>query len=814
MKITTIIAVGEKCIFLLLLVLSTGCSKDVTKQLISYIPNNTQMVLKVQSLEKTKEIVASLNLINNDSSKKLTGFFEELHTIGLRDTIQGLLYVSFSENVAKDFYFIHSKAENYLPNIEKKLMSGSGNIQIGESIYFKKTKQLHILSSDKSLHIKNHQVDQVGQQLLGLVQTLQNDPAFSLIANTSVLPHLLGFSFPEQYTVSPVQDWVYLDTVLDVRSIRISGLAPVQGFLGYDPKIFENTRPEKNTVSKIIPATVDRVITYSFNNYRMLKGNLARKLGKHSSEVSNELDYLLNHTSQISTIVLDNQKAVLLSFKDQYHFQTRLRSNERSVFQKIPIYQFDNPDSFEKILAPLITDFQGNFYCIYDNFAVFANNKNTLKRMINSYHLKELLCHTSWYKDIKKQLSSGSSVTLIDVHKRSSKKTGNNLVKSVSMNSDTDANISVIQLSNDLVIKQHQLKAVCYKKKVDDTHFSTTSKMVELDNEMIATTFTINKQEKNTVNWAAVQDRNNVVYVISKTGKIVWKKHLDKPIMGDFRFIKHPDYEGYQLLCNTATAVYLWGQKGKAVANYPVNFEKPITQPLAVFDYDHNQRYRIMVIQDEIITTLNRNGKKVLGLKFANISNTFITAPEHIKIAAKDYLLLPQEKGKLSITNRIGETLIPIKDTIPFLSNPWYGYLGNFISTTHDNHIIVLSSRGQVMIKKTNLGADHKILVTKDKRLVMYTKGELIIDGEPITRISDSQKSIKMLENDQTFFLTSTDQEYIYLYDELGALCKGFPLQGLQLLDIGYPDDSSSAHFAIQKDKKNIEILKIQLPKI
>jgi hypothetical protein len=83
-----------------------------------------------------------------------------------------------------------------------------------------------------------------------------------------------------------------------------------------------------------------------------------------------------------------------------------------------------------------------------------------------------------------------------------------------------------------------------------------------------------------------VQDMKNTIYLINNAGRILWKKNLDEPIIGDVQQIDYYRNQKLQYIFNTASSIYLLDRNGNAVEHYPVKLPARTSQPIAVFDYE------------------------------------------------------------------------------------------------------------------------------------------------------------------------------------------------------------------------------------
>jgi len=92
-----------------------------------------------------------------------------------------------------------------------------------------------------------------------------------------------------------------------------------------------------------------------------------------------------------------------------------------------------------------------------------------------------------------------------------------------------------------------------------------------------------------------VQDIKNNLYLISNRGKVLWKKQLQGPVLGEVQQIDMYKNGRLQLAFATPNRVYVLDRNGNNAAPFPLKFKDAITQPLSVFDYDNNKKYRLLV---------------------------------------------------------------------------------------------------------------------------------------------------------------------------------------------------------------------------
>jgi hypothetical protein len=169
-----------------------------------------------------------------------------------------------------------------------------------------------------------------------------------------------------------------------------------------------------------------------------------------------------------------------------------------------------------------------------------------------------------------------------------------------------------------------------------------------------------------------VQDDANKIYLLSNTGKIIWKKELEGIIMSSIHQVDYYKNSKLQLLFNTPNYIHLIDRNGNYVEGYPVKTKHECTNGLSVFDYENTKEYRVLVAcADKKIYNYNLNGKLVDGFDF-EISKDTVTQPILFKrINQKDYLLAIDKSGNVYGTGRRGEKRLTLTNK---LSNTKFNY--------------------------------------------------------------------------------------------------------------------------------------------
>ena len=236
------------------------------------------------------------------------------------------------------------------------------------------------------------------------------------------------------------------------------------------------------------------------------------------------------------------------------------------------------------------------------------------------------------------------------------------------------------------------------------------------------------------------------------------------------------------MVFSTTKKVYVLDRLGRNVEGFPLSFKDRITQAVAVFDYDKNKNYRLLVTQDKSLLMYDGKGKRVKG--FSHQSKKPVNSqPQHIRYNSKDYIVFIAG-DKLSILNRRGKKRINVKETIKFSGQKIYFYNNKFTTLDSDGALVQVDTKGRV--SKQSLGFDPLTeIITSSRTLAAqwanYLPPQLFYVNDKI-------------------YIALTDQQLqkVSLYDSNGVLFSGFPVYGFSQIDLSNADRNSSLEFICQ----------------
>ena len=169
-----------------------------------------------------------------------------------------------------------------------------------------------------------------------------------------------------------------------------------------------------------------------------------------------------------------------------------------------------------------------------------------------------------------------------------------------------------------------------------------------------------------------VQDKKLRVHLISCTGKVLWQRELDGPILGDAHQVDRYKNGKLQMLFNTAERIYLIDRNGENVTGFPISLPEKASAPLNVFDYDGTKEYRVLVPTVEArLLNFDMNGKAVEGWVSPKTAAVCELPVEHLRVRGKDHLVLVDKNGGIAVLDRRAASRyapkLNVKDAVRFI---------------------------------------------------------------------------------------------------------------------------------------------------
>jgi len=298
-----------------------------------------------------------------------------------------------------------------------------------------------------------------------------------------------------------------------------------------------------------------------------------------------------------------------------------------------------------------------------------------------------------------------------------------------------------------------------------------------------------------------IQDDNNQIYLIDKSGNVLWKKQVDGQILGDVQQVDIYRNKKLQLLFNTRTHLHMLDRKGRNVEKYPIKLQSNATNGLKAIDYDKNKKYRILVAtEDGSVCNYDIYGKAVKGWQCDKTAAPIYAPFSHLSFNGKDYIFFVDSNGKIYIVDRKGSERIKVNKRFKYLYNDRYFVeLGNSMESTY-----LLASDSSGAIFKISFGnkmdsvifdnyqhppyfeygdvdgdgqSDY-LLLDQSELLVYNAERNLIMNQSFDNNIIYSPEIYNLSGNMAKVGIVADRSDELLLFNKDGSLSAGFPLYG------------------------------------
>ena len=747
-----------------------GCNlvDDRPKDIKDYIPKNSLIIIKIHNLGKFKSDIKNnevLNKIGNSkyNTKKQLELINNLNDeteliISLTKNINEEVFTIITKDSIKEFDVFHKRINNI--NIYSNSLKNINEIQINYNKDFNKYAKTFNVNDSFSLILK----EEISKEFLNSIFNLNN----------KIQDNSLSFGVN-----------IFNDKIL------LNGLSFLDDSLKLSNNIFKGSISSELKNYEITPKNITSLKSYNFKNL-----NNYLKKASIDEVKENRFSVILNNNSiEITEIKLDNEQVFIFRldeiklFKDYLINKNTISTKHRGfeIYNNTdldinPFISFANFNNKEKIL-------------LFKDYLVFSNNEKTLKQFINDNLNKNTLKSNSSFNRLFSSISSFNTLN-------------NNYFSGSNYNFFNELNL--LNSKNDFTENSFQLvqdngiihfNAVISKDTNEDENLKISKLFdVEIDEEIIMYPhFVKNHVTKNLD--IVVQDTKNNLYLISKDGKVIWKKKINQPILGQISQIDIYKNGRLQLIFNTKNKIYVLDRNGNNVKQFPKTFNDPITQPLAVFDYDNNKNYRLLVTQGSELLMYDKNGKKVSGFKYKKSSNNITSKPKHFRILNKDFIVF-KIGNKMKILNRKGRERINVNDDINFSNQNVFEYNDKLISTTTDQKLVQIDVNGVIdlsSLKNLSLNSDGSNLVVLDENSIKLSPN---IASIPFGNYGSPQLS--NINKNLLITLYDKQNKKSYLFNKNLILDTSFPVYSLIPMEIGDMNRDKKVELIISNKNKFI----------
>ncbi|WP_090291430.1 ribonuclease HII [Flagellimonas zhangzhouensis] len=807
-----------KVLFCLTAIFLASCAKEVTTKdsLLDHLPPNPALIIKVNNLTNFKS-----ELKNNSVLKKLEDFSNIQDISG---KLEGLNPLSTDTKCLLGFYEVGKDTYDFIlvtPNKPGLFNVDSISNKSVESLTYENASISKYVLDDKEVYsvVEGQNLLMSSSQMLmeNLVRTKTKNPTDPILSkvyqtnspdksatffmnmegNTSLLSLKEG-SNSESKSFS---SWVSLDFTANSDDINLSGVAMANDSTKNFINLFKGTNALVNKTPNLAPLNAEAILSYTFDDYQVFAKNQNVYLDRVKA-----VDSLFNTIEEVGMVYMNSSKAVLLhSYGPQGLFDYLDSQKVGSEnYQGSEIMSLQEKNFITEAFTPLVSDFESNFCTILENSFVFTEDKETLQTLISNHKSTSSMSNGAVYKTAMNTLATESSVLFI------ADDSGINHFAEQELTSEVFEDLSNTDLKEYAFASQmvmdngfaHFNVMASKIGKTQETNTVTPLFTLELDTDL-ATQPQFMKNHRTNLQEIVVQDRNNVLYLISTDGKVLWTKQLEGKIQGDMQQVDIYKNGRLQLAFCTDNQFMIVDRNGDDVPPFKMEFEGGNLNPLAIFDYDGSKNYRFVITQGRKVFMYNNQGKIVNGFTFKEASSNILGAPKHFRVGSKDYLVFKLEDETLKILHRVGSDRIKVAEKIDFSTNEVFLYK-NKISVTNKTGVLhQVDTNGKLTATNFNLNKDHGMYATSNT-LVFMDDNVLSIRGKKVELDLGVYSKPKIFYIYDKIYVSVTDiqNQQIYLFDSQAEPLAGFPVYGSSLIDLTDMDNDRKLEL-VAKDQEN-----------
>ena len=561
-------------------------------------------------------------------------------------------------------------------------------------------------------------------------------------------------------------------------------------------------QPAQLNLPSIAPATSTYIIERSYKSpVDTLSNRLDSSLGAQLLDNSSSYGYL------------EGKGGKVIAFKaiDSLNFQDILSaySSENDQFRAIKRYSLNDTLQFDADQFPWLSAVKATTFFRLEDYFVFTEETIASEEIISSYRNKASIANRSDYSGISAGLSDVAHLRIYGQPERLkpylSDAANGLFAQETELNQQQEHQLMGLQYTALDGVLYLQGQTVLPQAKQTTTGIQELRSIALGSSPLADPQWFSNHRTKGKD--IVYPDVDNPLHLLAYNGKSLWTRKLGEPILGKIQEVDLLRNGKKQLAFATASRLYIIDRNGDDVGSFPIKFKDEVTQPLAVFDYDNNRKYRFVIVQDKDILMYDAKAKIVKGFTFTEAPTALAMPPQHLRIGNKDYLTFPLTDGRLLIKSRVGKDRVKVNSTFTFGSSPIFEEGGNFVFISGDETKVSIDTRGGISRKE--LGVEQGFsLVISGKTKVSLDENLLRINGRlyELPYGVYSAPGIFQVGRKRYVSLTDLQEKTVYVFDTNGDLLPNFPVYGTTSGGIGDANRNRRPNLLTQSDKNTLTI--------
>ncbi|MFC4633864.1 hypothetical protein ACFO3O_08095 [Dokdonia ponticola] len=822
-----------KRFFLILIVLCfVACEQEqstVTSPLTKYIPRKASIVVKTKNIKGLQSAIKNNDLIQAFTKTRYQDFLTSTTPLlkDLKSKNETLIcYTQIGNNTYDVSILTKATPEVFTLDSTKTTQTKLGNaspsiikITSQEATFYTLELDGVFMASTSELLLENTLRERKDN---GITNDTDFITAYNATSNATASILVKGSEMDDVWTTlypnakdHPLQrafSWSLGDVDMSQNDIKISGVTLVKDSTEQRLLLFKDTKPVNNTIDQITPITAQSMTAISYDNWSTYKNNLAELHKIDPSKFIIKGEDIVRSFDEVGTIQLDGGTVIVGHTTDAMVTEEALASykEEETSYRQIPVYRFKDQTVFTKTYELILDAPSVQLYCALDNFYVFADTQEHLETIIANYQNNATLTASTVYKNTKSQLSDASSLLRITNTEKikyqelvSEKEAA--AFKKINVTDYPFAALQLIQDSNFM----HLTIVINKNENIQKDGAITQIASTKLETS-ISRAPQLVKNHRTKGSDILLQDEGNILHLISNSGKLLWQKELDGPILGKVQQVDLYRNGRLQLAFVTPKTWYILDRNGNEVAPFSVSFKENITQPLAVFDYENNRKYRFIITQGKQVQMFDKDAKIVNGFGFSKTENDIIYPPKHLQINNKDYIIIAENSGKLHILSRTGKSRVDVKERIDFGDTPIFKEKNTFTTYDINGGKINITTGGTLTRTQSDI-VTNTIVHTNGNTTASLLENKLIINNKEIALDYGAYTTPEIFKVGKKVLitLTNTETSQVLCFNEKGEPIDNFPVYGIGPAYFDYLERNKNLGFVTQGDANSILIYQI-----
>lgn len=184
--------------------------------------------------------------------------------------------------------------------------------------------------------------------------------------------------------------------------------------------------------------------------------------------------------------------------------------------------------------------------------------------------------------------------------------------------------------------------------------FSEAETLVSFNSELVSKPIPVKDYTTGSLQFLLL-DTNNVLRLVTNTGKEKWKFKLDGRLVSEISEIDVFKNKKLQYIFATDKKLYCIDRLGRMVEKFPIELPKnEAIQGFSLIDYNQSKNYRLALNSKRNVWLFDVKGKVLQGWNPMKFKSDLLGNVKHYRYQTKDYLLALEKDGTVNVLKRRG----------------------------------------------------------------------------------------------------------------------------------------------------------------